>query len=206
MGSHPYIALPRATTELRLNRVRSEREASQPPLVAAETRPARSKSRRSKIVTSEITDHHITVAGETRGLQQAGIVALRAEWRRLFGSEPPRVSRDLLVRALAYRVQEQSLGGLSRASLKRLRELAVNPQGREPPPDPAASLRSGARLVREWHGRTHVVVVTNTGFDYAGLSYGSLTQIAKLITGAHWSGPRFFGLTNGQPTRECADG
>ena len=104
MVSHPYIALPRATTELRLNRVRSEREASQPPLAAAETRPARSKSRRSKIVTSEITDHHITVAGEIRGLQQAGIVALRAEWRRLFGSEPPRVSRDLLVRALAYRV------------------------------------------------------------------------------------------------------
>src|SRR4051795_7545362 len=118
MVSHPYIALPRAPIELRLNPVTSKREASQPPLAAAETRPARSKSPVS-IVTSEITDHHITVAGEIRGLQQAGIVALRAEWRRLLGSEPPRVSRDLLVRALAYRVQEQSLGGLSRASLKR---------------------------------------------------------------------------------------
>jgi hypothetical protein len=60
--------------------------------------------------------------------------------------------------------------------------------------------------MREWHGRTHVVVVTDTGFDYAGSSYKSLTQIAKLITGAHWSGPRFFGLTSGPPKRECADG
>jgi hypothetical protein len=142
MGSHPYIALPPATTELRLNRVRSEREASQPRLAAAETRPARSKSRRSR--TSEITDHHITVAGEIRGLQQAGIVALRAEWRRRFGDEPPRLSRDLLVRALAYRVQERAMGGLSRANLKRLRELADNPEGRGPPPEQVASLRPGA--------------------------------------------------------------
>ena len=98
------------------------------------------------------------------------------------------------------------MGGLSRASLKRLQELAENPEGRGPPPEQAASLRPGAKLMREWHGRTHVVVVTDIGFDYAGSSYKSLTQIAKLITGAHWSGPRFFGLTNGQPTRECADG
>jgi hypothetical protein len=165
--------------------VRLEREESQPPPTAAEARP---------------------VESEIRALEQAGVIALRAEWRRLFGGDPPRLSRDLLVRALAYRVQERAMGGLSRANLKRLRGLAENPEGREPLPDPAASLRSGAKMVREWHGRTHVVVVTDTGFDYAGSSYKSLTQIAKLITGAHWSGPRFFGLTNGQPTRECADG
>jgi hypothetical protein len=128
-------------------------------------------------------------------LAQAGIIALRAEWRRLFESDPPRLSRDLLVRALAYRVQERAMGGLSRASLKRLRELAENPEGMGPPPDPVTSLQPGTKLVREWHSRTHVVIVTDTGFDYAGSSYKSLTQIAKLITGAHWSGPRFFGLT-----------
>ena len=158
---------------------------SQPPSAAAETRP---------------------VESEIRVLEQAGVIALRAEWRRLFGGEPPRLSRDLLVRALAYRVQERALGGLSRASLKRLRQLADNPEVLGPLPDPAPSLQPGAKLMREWHGRTHVVVVTDTGFDYAGSSYKSLTQIAKLITGAHWSGPRFFGLTSGQPTRECADG
>src|SRR3954469_16694633 len=133
--------------------------------------------------------HQSTVESEISALEQAGVIALRAEWRRLFGGEPPRLSRDLLVRALAYRVQERALGGLSRPSLKRIRELADNPEVLGPLPDPAASLRPGAKLMREWHGRTHVVVVTDTGFDYAGSSYKSLTQIAKLITGAHWSGP-----------------
>jgi hypothetical protein len=165
--------------------MRLERKVSQPPLTGAETRP---------------------VESEIRVLEQAGIVALRAEWGRLFGSEPPRLSRDLLVRALAYRVQERAMGGLSRAGLKRLRELAENAEALGPPPDPAASLRPGAKLMREWHGRTHVVVVTDTGFDYAGLSYQSLTQIAKLITGAHWSGPRFFGLTTRRHMQEPADG
>ncbi len=98
------------------------------------------------------------------------------------------------------------MGGLSRASLKRLRELAENPEGRGPPPDLAASLRPGAKLVREWHGSTHVVIVTDTGFDYAGSSYKSLTQIAKLITGAHWSGPRFFGRMTRPHMPESADG
>ena len=61
-------------------------------------------------------------------------------------------------------------------------------------PDPGVSLKPGARLVREWRGRTHTVTVTEDGFDYAGTSYPSLTRIAKKITGAHWSGPRFFGF------------
>jgi hypothetical protein len=160
--------------------VRLERKVSQPPSAAAETRP---------------------VESEIRVLEQAGVIALSAEWRRLFGGEPPRLSRDLLVRALAYRVQERALGGLSRASLKRLREL--NPEVLGPPPDQAASLRPGAKLVREWHGRPHIVLVTDTGFDYAGSSYKSLTQIAKLITGAHWSGPRFFGLTTRQGPQDA---
>jgi hypothetical protein len=165
--------------------VRLERKVPQPPSTAAEARP---------------------VEREIRALEQADVIALRAEWRRLFGSDPPRLSRDLLVRALAYRVQERARGGLSRASLKRLGELAENAEGRGPPPEQAVSLRPGAKLVREWHGRTHIVLVTDTGFDYAGSSYKSLTQIAKLITGARWSGPRFFGLTKGQATRERADG
>lgn len=59
----------------------------------------------------------------------------------------------------------------------------------------AGSLQKpGARLVREWHGRTHTVTVTEDGFEYAGMTYASLTKIARKITGTHWSGPRFFGL------------
>jgi len=56
------------------------------------------------------------------------------------------------------------------------------------------SLKAGARLIREWRGRTHTVTVMEDGFEYAGTNYLSLTKIARKITGAHWSGPRFFGL------------
>ena len=121
---------------------------------------------------------------------------LRDEWRRLYRGQPPRLSRDLLIRTLAYRTQELLHGGLSKATERQLaavtKELAVGSGGvlsAQP------RLRSGARLAREWRGRTHTVVVTEDGFDYAGETYSSLTKIAHRITGAHWSGPRFFGLT-----------
>ena len=67
---------------------------------------------------------------------------------------------------------------------------------------PNLSLKPGARLIREWGGRTHTVTVTEDGFEYGGRSYSSLTTIAKAITGAHWSGPRFFGLK----AARCKDG
>jgi len=73
-------------------------------------------------------------------------------------------------------------------------------------PDPGLALKPGARLVREWHGRTHTVTVTEDGFEYAGTSYPSLTKVAKKITGAHWSGPRFFGLVRAGTNRETATG
>jgi hypothetical protein len=127
--------------------------------------------------------------------EQASLEDLRYEWRRLYRSEPPRVSRDLLLRSIAYRLQELEHGGLSKTTRRKLKTLAkmVRTTGRVAP-DPGVSLKPGARLVREWRGRTHTVTVTEDGFDYAGTSYPSLTRIAKKITGAHWSGPRFFGL------------
>ena len=139
---------------------------------------------------------HSPVADQLRALEQMPLLEVRTEWRRLVGTEPPRLSRDLLVRALAYRVQERAFGGLSRASLRQLKVVDGSGEAGPSAPAPTPSLRPGARLVREWHGRSHVVSVTETGFDYAGASYRSLTEIAKLITGAHWSGPRFFGLTD----------
>ena len=86
-------------------------------------------------------------------------------------------------------------GGLGKATLRKLRTLAktLRATGRVGP-TPGLSLKPGVRLVREWRGRTHTVTVTEDGFDYAGTSYPSLSNIAKKITGAHWSGPRFFGL------------
>lgn len=135
-------------------------------------------------------------------------VELRAEWRRLFRQAPPLMSRDLLVRALAYRVQEVAHGGLTRSMQRRLRALADTATDAAPADGEASiaarkavTLSPGARLVREWGGRTHVVSVTADDFEHEGRRYRSLSQIAQAITGAHWSGPRFFGLTG---TRRAA--
>ena len=127
---------------------------------------------------------------------------LRREWRRLYSGEPPRISRDLLMRGIGYRRQEIQHGALGKATRRKLKTLAkmFRTTGRVAP-DPGLSLKPGARLVREWHGRTHTVTVNEDGFDYGGMSYPSLTKIARKITGAHWSGPRFFGLVRaGAPT------
>jgi hypothetical protein len=127
----------------------------------------------------------------------ASLDELRREWRRLYRSEPPRISRDLLVRGIGYRHQELQYGGLGKSTRRKLKTLAKMFQTtRQVAPDPGLSLKPGARLVREWRGRTHTVTVTEEGFEYAGVSYPSLTKIANKITGAHWSGPRFFGLTS----------
>ena len=139
------------------------------------------------------------LADRVARLERAGLVELRAQWRELCGTDPPRLSRDLLVRALAYRLQEAAFGGLPRASLRQLgTEQTAGGSPSSAPGKPL--LRPGARLVREWHGRTHVVTVMDAGFDYAGTCHRSLTSIARLITGAHWSGPRFFGLGAGKET------
>jgi Protein of unknown function (DUF2924) len=120
---------------------------------------------------------------------------LEQHWRRLYRSDPPRFSRDLLIRGISYRLQEIEHGGLNKSTGRKLKTLAkmFETTGRVAP-DPGLSLKPGARLVREWHGRTHTVTVTEDGFESADVSYPSLTKIAEKITGAHWSGPRFFGL------------
>jgi hypothetical protein len=120
---------------------------------------------------------------------------LRRDWKQLYGLDAPRISRDLLALGISYRQQELEHGGLGKATLRKLATLAksLRQTGRVGPA-PAVNLKTGTRLVREWHGRTHSVTVTEDGFDYDGKNYASLTQIAKAITGAHWSGPRFFGL------------
>jgi hypothetical protein len=137
----------------------------------------------------------LSPSGPDEKREAANIEKLRAEWRRLYRSEPPRISRDLLLRGVAYRHQELEHGGLGKTTRRKLKTLAkmFRTTGRVGP-DPGLALKPGARLVREWHGRTHTVTVTEDGFEFAGTCYASLTKIAKKITGTHWSGPRFFGL------------
>jgi DUF2924 family protein len=128
-------------------------------------------------------------------LKSLSLDELRLEWRRLYHGESPKISRDLLVLALGYKLQEVEHGGLGKSTRRRLQTIAkaLRTTGRVGP-TPNLSPKPGSRLIREWHGRMHSVTVTEDGFEYAGASYPSLTKIAKEITGAHWSGPRFFGL------------
>ena len=121
---------------------------------------------------------------------------LRIAWRRLHRDKPPRcMSRDLMIRAIAYRMQERTHGGLAPATRRRLRAVVGEIETKGPGAfDPGIALKPGIRLVREWAGHMHTVIVLEDGFDYDGERYASLTRIATRITGAHWSGPRFFGI------------
>lgn len=127
------------------------------------------------------------VANEIAALVAAPIRVLRTEWRRHYRAEPPaRLSRDLLLRGIAYKLQEQGEEGPARAVRRRCRELALRgkTEGNKALGLPAP-IKPGARLVRVWHGESHVVTVLEDGFEHAGQRYGSLTQIAKRITGIH---------------------
>ena len=141
------------------------------------------------------TSRDLEVARRLEALCDLNPDELRREWRRLYRSQPPRLSRDLLIRAIAYRIQELRYGGLSKGTRRKLAALVeARGSGAVLAKEGAQRIRAGARLVREWNGRTHTVTVEEEGFTYAGRSYRSLTAIAREITGARWSGPRFFGL------------
>ena len=154
-------------------------------------------------VATNPTRHH-ELSQRIAALNGLTAQQLRDEWRRLYRGQPPRLSRDLLIRTIAYRMQELAYGGLSKAAQRKLNALTKELKVKGSiVVTPDLSLRPGTRLVREWRGRTHTVVVTEDGFEYAGNAFPSLTKIAHAITGAHWSGPRFFGLirkpaSNGQ--------
>jgi hypothetical protein len=125
-------------------------------------------------------------------------------WLQYFGKSlqiPAR--KELHVRCLAYRIQEKAQGGLGAVTRKRLRKLAA-----ELELNPCSGvigsprIKPGTRLIREWQGETYKVTVTAEGFSYDGERFKSLSEIARLITGTHWSGPRFFGLEAGRSKRE----
>jgi hypothetical protein len=120
---------------------------------------------------------------------------LKAEWARRYGAPAPNLSPELLRLGIGYKLQEQRQGGLSRATRSLLRQFAAQTgEGSQKRPLPS-KLLPGTRLVRDWHGAGHTVVVLEKGFEYDGKHWKSLSSIAKAITGAHWNGPRFFGLT-----------
>ena len=136
------------------------------------------------------------VERQIAGLANQSMPDLRVAWRQLHHTGPPLgLSRDLLIRALANQLQEQSYGGVSRALRRRLERLAGASDKATMAVDPGLVLKAGTTLVRQWRGHTHTVLVHNDGFEHEGQHYRSLTAIAERITEVHWSGPRFFGLT-----------
>jgi hypothetical protein len=135
------------------------------------------------------------IEAEIAGLLDRSTHELRLAWRKLHRNEPPfGISRDLLIRALAYDLQQRGHGGPS-AALRRLRTLAAASEKGARSVGPGVVLKAGSTLVRQWRGHTHTVLVRENGLEYEGQRYRSLTVIAERITGAHWSGPRFFGVT-----------
>lgn len=139
-------------------------------------------------------------------LETHDVGSLRAAWRRLYRASPPdHISRDLLARTIAHRLQEVALGGLRPAAKRKLAAWSGSlATGADQQPSAAAfRLKPGATLIRTWRGTTHTVQVRDDGFEHQGTRYASLSHIAQVITGAHWSGPRFFGLT--QKSRSTVD-
>lgn len=135
------------------------------------------------------------IAEQLAGLATLSLDQLRAEWVRLHRTAPPPYHADLLMRGLAYRIQEKASGGLPPASRRMLVRL-----GRQLAKTDSIDLereiriKSGSRLVRAWGDKTHHVLVTDTGFIFEERHYPSLSRIAREITGVAWSGPRFFGV------------
>ena len=145
-----------------------------------------------------------SVLRQVAELQGLPYPELTNRWRALFGTEPPNYSRPMMVRRLAYRVQELAHGGLSDWAKE---ELARQIEGERLDEDGPAAARkarkqrtknlpvAGTRLVREWAGTRHEVTILRGGrFEYHGQPFRSLTAIARQVTGSHRNGPAFFGL------------
>ena len=129
-------------------------------------------------------------------LPKLDIRELREEWCRLYKADAsPHLSRELLIRAVAYRMQEVALGGLRPEPQRQLRQIAQElKSGGQATRRLRPQLKPGTRLLREWQGQTYEVMVLDDGFSWQSTHYCSLSAIARKITGTPWSGPLFFGL------------
>ena len=136
------------------------------------------------------------VSERLAALETMSPAQLHNDWSSLTGDPPPNVAPKLLHRLLAQRIQENRFGGLPVAVERRLERLAQSEAVAVPS---EASVTDGTRLIREWQGRTIEVVAIEGGFQWDGQRYGSLSKIAREVTGTHQSGPRFFGLKGCRP-------
>jgi hypothetical protein len=140
------------------------------------------------------------IAAEIAHVRSLAPDALLRRWRAEFGRKPPAgLSKDLLGRMIAMRIQEQAFGSLDRESLTFLDGLTRRGVS------PHRHLKPGTMLVREYQGERHTVTVGREGFEWQGTTYTSLSAIARAITGTAWSGPRFFALRTGAVLAPSSD-
>jgi len=140
------------------------------------------------------------LAEELAALPNMPLDHLKRRWRDLYGAPPPsRLGRALMVRAIAYRMQEQAFGGLRPVTRRRLARAAEELGAGRVPSVPPATIKPGTRLLREWQGVTHEVIVLEDAVQYRGETWASLSAVAREITGTRWSGPLFFGLKGRKP-------
>lgn len=139
---------------------------------------------------------HNAIQEEVAALGGLTLPELRDRWSELFGSPAPKtLRRGFLMKACAYQIQARTFGGLSGRTKRKLLKIAeALSSGKPVSITLSRRIKPGTRLVRAWGGEVHTVTVARDGFDYAGERYGSLSAIAKEITGSTWNGPAFFGL------------
>jgi hypothetical protein len=130
-------------------------------------------------------------------------------WQKVYGRAAPEgLRRELLVPFLAYRIQENAHGGLKPSTLSELRRIArdLEKPGGSTESRSRSKIKTGTRLIRQWRGEAHEVAVTESGLEYRGTTYQSLSEIARKITGTRWSGPAFFKLNGARATRDQGNG
>jgi Protein of unknown function (DUF2924) len=140
------------------------------------------------------------LAMEIAGLSRARIEDLRERWKELYGKAPSgQIGRSFLIRAIAYRLQEQAFGGLKPSTERLLARVAAETAAGSLPKKPQSrEAQTGTILVREWQGNANRITVLDDGVAFNGKRYRSLSEVAREITGSRWSGPRFFGLRAAQ--------
>jgi hypothetical protein len=149
------------------------------------------------------SSHREAIEAEIDRVRSLGLDALRSLWRRTLRSSPPAAfTKDLMARFLCWHIQEQALGGLDPHTAKLLARFEP---GAKPGADSARRLKPGTALVREYRGERHTVTVVPGGYVWREETYASLSIIARAITGTAWSGPRFFGVRNGDNSPPVAE-
>jgi hypothetical protein len=139
------------------------------------------------------------VVAEIERLSSLSLGDLRAAWATEFRCDPPRgLWRDLLLRTLAWRIQEKTFGGHDKAMLKLLEAFGQKRAGDQR----CHRLKTGTVLIRDFGGIRHTITIVSEGFIWQEKTYASLSAVARIITRTNWNGPRFFGLREGKGKKD----